>query len=65
MEKLAPSVETRGVTQIQRVNGSAPALTGPGDNLIKEHKTGLGLEKMPPKNYFADRAWLLAGEWGA
>lgn len=32
------------------------------ENLIKEHKTGFGLEKMPTHNYFANWAWLLLGE---
>lgn len=32
------------------------------ENLIKEHKTGFGLEKMPTNNYFANWAWLLLGE---
>jgi hypothetical protein len=32
------------------------------ENLIKEHKTGFGLAKMPTNNYFANWAWLLLGE---
>ncbi|MGH9767146.1 MAG: IS1380 family transposase [Blastocatellia bacterium] len=32
------------------------------ENLIKEHKTGFGLEKMPTNNYHANWAWLLIGQ---
>jgi hypothetical protein len=32
------------------------------ENLIKEHKTGFGLEKMPTKDFHANWAWLLIGQ---
>lgn len=32
------------------------------ENLIKEHKTGFGLEKMPTNKYHANWAWLLIGQ---
>lgn len=32
------------------------------ENLIKEHKRGFGLEKMPTNNYHANWAWLLIGQ---
>lgn len=32
------------------------------ENLIKEHKSGFGLEKMPTNNYHANWAWLLIGQ---
>jgi hypothetical protein len=32
------------------------------ENLIKEHKSGFGLAKMPTKSYHANWAWLLIGQ---